>query len=149
MDPRNIIRHRIHGRIVRDHTAQAEFQHCPINAYLVADLSAAYGSQERQALEIVQLRVRLANAQSENRTLRLNSAELQDALGDSLEESQNLRHRNLALFRENIRIRRAARSGRTISMRRLPETFQHLLPTDSSTSEEDSENEPEMFPRNI
>lgn len=138
MDPRQALSlSRIHGRIAWDHSAQAEFQHCPINAYLIADLAAAYASQESAQADARALRDQLAEQVSVNQQLRLVQYELQDALGDSLAEAQSLRVRNLSLFRDNLRIRRAARSGRVLPLRRLPATFQRFLPEDSTDDSEE------------
>ena len=42
----------LHRRIVQGHTWNASFQHCPINAYLIDDLSRSYQNTEIQTATI-------------------------------------------------------------------------------------------------
>lgn len=143
-----VIRARAHHRISTTHAASGEFQHCPINAYLIDDLRAAYAAEERRSHELEVLYARLRASDLRLQRSQADNRALQDVAGDAILENTALRRRNRALCRETLRVRRAALHGWNIPARTLPATFETFLEasgnetSENETSEEEAQNIP-------
>ena len=152
--PVRVLQQRLHGRITAQHTARANFQACPINAYLLHDLRAAYDVQERSAAVIDRQAVALLEMDAELQDVQAELLLANALLANS--ERQRAEQTALVdrLITENQRLYRASVDGYIIPRRRLPESFrEHLrnvrrriVEEDSSGSESDVESDEEQHP---